>query len=293
MLKPNYSASTLSIWKVILFTTGAIAVFVIIALLCNLLTFWINPVLVRVLVRELLLRAPLTVYLLHQFAERVIRSYDPAYIYGRINFKKMIMWMIIGLFLPTLIWFCYWFFNLIVPFKHSQPLSTSEEVNLLIKWSAISVAAGITEEVLFRGHIFALLSNRCAPGYAMAISSLLFGLVHISMLPAFRIGDMIIVTVGGFLAGMMFSMIYRQSGVIGYAVLVHALWDVFFIGKITAITTRQADANATILPFRLTNGKVWITGGSFGIEAGIFSLALYIAMILILGFWQRSRLIHA
>lgn len=283
----NTSANTFSIGKIILCIAGAIALFILIALLCNLLTFWIKSALVRVLVRELMLRAPLTLYLLHQFARRVIKTYDPAGIYGRMNLPNTIMWAVVGVFLPTCIWSCYWFFNLIIPFGHSQPLSTGNEITILVKWAAISLAAGITEELLFRGHLFALLRNRCSPVGAMVISSLLFGLVHISMLPKFSVGDILAVTAGGFLAGMMFSMIYLRSAAIGYAVLVHALWDVFFIGKIISIANTQADADSSILAFRLTTGKLWLSGGSFGIEAGIFSLVLYVIVILVLGFRHK------
>jgi hypothetical protein len=67
--------------------------------------------------------------------------------------------------------------------------------------------------------------------------------------------------------------------VIWYAAIVHIVWDLFFIGKITAIAATQAEANQIIIPFRLTTHDTLLTGGLFGIEAGLPCFVIYLLVI--------------
>jgi hypothetical protein len=74
----------------------------------------------------------------------------------------------------------------------------------------------------------------------------------------------------------MFSIIFIRTKVIWYAAVVHVIWDIFFIGKITTLATTQTDANNAILAFKLTTHSLLFTGGNFGIEAGLPGLILYV-----------------
>jgi hypothetical protein len=127
-----------------------------------------------------------------------------------------------------------------------------------------------------------LIRNRCSVAQAVFITSFIFGLVHIVMLPSFTLLDVVIVAAGGTIAGLMFSMIYLYGRSVWYVAIVHVVWDIFFIGKITAIAATQADANKIIEPFKLTTHSQWLTGGSFGVEAALPSLVLYLLAIGIL-----------
>ena len=272
----------LSVVKIILFALACIAIFVTAAVISQLLTFWIASLPAKTVVSEILLRLPLTIIALHFFAKKVIKAYDPVAIYGNLVFIKVFKWTVIAFLLPLTVGLFYYLFNLMVPFAHTTPLILANKLGIFITWLSISISAGITEEALFRGHLFMIIRDRCSIAQSVFITSIMFGLVHIVMLPSFTPLDILIVVVGGTIAGIMFSLIYLYSKSLWYAAIVHIVWDIFFVGKITAIATTQADANRAIMPFKLTTHSQWLTGGSFGVEAAIPSLLLYLLVIAIL-----------
>jgi membrane protease YdiL (CAAX protease family) len=275
--------NSLSIGRIILFTMACIAIFVVIAVMCDMLTSRIAVRVIKVVLREVFLRMPLTIFSLHLFAKRVIKAYDPTAIYGKLSIVNMANWIIIGFALPIAIWLFYYLFHFAIPFQHTAGLlSVADKINLLIIWSAISTAAGITEEVIFRGHLYKIISNKYSKFKSMLITSFLFGLVHIFMLTSFSLTDILIVVFGGIIAGMMFSFIYQSTKVIWYAAIVHVIWDIFFIGKITTLASSQVDADKAIFAFKLTTPNLLLSGGNFGIEASAPCLVTYLVASVIL-----------
>jgi len=271
------SPPALSAWKIILFISACIGVFVVIAITCDVLTSWIEPKLLRIAIREILLRTPLTIYALHVFAAKVIKIYAPSSIYGRLTLYNTCKWMIYGLLLPTVVWLLYYLLHLIAPFQHTILMNNAEKIQLLVKWSSISIAAGLTEEVLFRGHLLMILRSRLSVAKSVAISSLIFSLVHIFMLTQITPADIVIVVFGGIIAGSMFAYVYLYTKVIWYAAIVHIIWDIFFIGKITAVAASQTDANQTVMAFKLNTKNLLFNGGNFGLEAGLPCLVVCLA----------------
>lgn len=271
--------SRLSLAKMLLFSLACLTIFVVVALACGVLTSWIPGNALRIAVRELVLRVPLTIVALHVFATRIIRSYRPDDMYGKPRLGGLLKWTVFAFILPVAAGISYYVLNIIIPFAHSAPLGTDEKIGLLVMWVSLSIAAGLTEEVLFRGHLYMIFASGYSRTKAVFIASLIFGLVHVVMLPAFSVADVVTVVVGGFVAGLMFAMIYLYTKVIWYAAVVHIVWDIFFIGKITAIAATQAEANQIILPFRLTTHNSLLTGGSFGVEAGLPCFVLYLLVI--------------
>lgn len=272
-------ARSLSLGKILLFSLACMAIFIAVALVCGALTSWIRSDALRIALREVVLRAPLTIMALHLFATRVIRVYSPDEMYGTVRLQGLLKWTVLAFVLPAAAWISYYALSLIVPLRHAAPLGTETLVSLLVKWISLSIAAGLTEEVLFRGHLYMIFAAGYSTAKAIIITSLIFGLVHVVMLPAFSVSDVLTVIAGGFVAGLMFSLIYHYSKVLWYAAVVHIVWDVFFIGKITAIVATQAEADQTILPFRLTTHDPLLTGGSFGVEAGLPCFVIYFVVI--------------
>jgi membrane protease YdiL (CAAX protease family) len=268
--------NSLSLAKTILFSIACIAIFIATAVICGMLTSWIKPNALKILIREVFLRLPLTLLALHFFSTRVIKVYKPAEIYGKLVFVKLLKWTALAFILPGAIGMFYYLFGIMLPFSHTVSLSFADKLGVFVKWAAVSVAAGITEEVLFRGHLFMIISSRCSKRQAIFITSLIFGLLHIAMLTAFTPVDIFIVVCGGIIAGTMFSFIYQYTKTIWYAAVVHIVWDIFFIGKITTLATTQADANHALMAFKLTTHNLLFTGGNFGMEASVPCLVVYI-----------------
>jgi membrane protease YdiL (CAAX protease family) len=159
-----------------------------------------------------------------------------------------------------------------------------------VRWLSVSLAAGLTEQVFFRGHLFMIMKSRYSTTMSVFITSLIFGLLHIFMLSAFDVMSMVIVVAGGIIAGTMFSLIYLYTRVIWLAAIVHFVWDVFFIGKIIAITPTQFEANQTIIAFKLLTHNIVFTGGNFGIESTLPSFIVYLIVTAIIFYlYQRKK----
>ncbi|MCR8557589.1 CPBP family intramembrane metalloprotease [Mucilaginibacter sp. BJC16-A38] len=264
--------------KTILFAVACVAIFVVVAVICELLTSWITINPLKIVTREVFLRTPLTIFALHLFAKRVIRAYDPGTIYGKLLIVNALKWIALGLLLPVTVGIFYYLLHFMVPFQHTVPLNLTDKLGVFAKWAAVSIAAGITEEVLFRGHLFMIINSRYSKLQAVLISSLVFGVVHIVMLTSFGAQDILIVVFGGIIAGTVFSLIYQYTKVIWYAAIFHVMWDIFFIGKITTLAATQADANQAIMAFKLTAHSLLLTGGNFGIEGAVPCLTVYIIL---------------
>ncbi|MHC1780842.1 MAG: CPBP family intramembrane glutamic endopeptidase [Bacteroidales bacterium] len=86
-------------------------------------------------------------------------------------------------------------------------------------WTLLSITAGVTEEVQYRGYIFMavpLLFPLISPVYTILISTILFGLGHIYQ------GREVIKPV---LAGVLLSVIYFCTGSIFIVIILHSLQD--------------------------------------------------------------------
>ncbi len=273
----------LSVLKTILYIIACIAIYIVVEVIGVLLTEWISNPAIKVVIRELLIRTPLTILALHFFAKKIIKAYSTDGMYGKPTIKGIIVWTGIGIVLPASIYVFYYVAGLMVPVSHTIALSWTEKVEISAKCISISIAAGLNEEILFRGYLYYILKARCRPAAAIFFSALIFGLVHIFMLPRFSVFDAFLVVLGGIINGSMLSGVYRYTKVIWYAVIVHAVWDIFFIGKITVITDLQSYANQAIIALKITSQNVIFTGGSFGLEAALPSLAAIV--ILTAGIW--------
>ena len=282
-------SNKLSAGKVILHCMACIAIFVATAIICDLLTLKIPGVTIRIAIRELLLRMPLTILLLHVYSQKVIKVYDPAIMYGKFGITGALKWAGIGFVISIAIWLFYYLSHFAVPLQPATPLSGSFQIELLIKWISISIAAGFTEEVLFRGHLFMIVRDKCRPRTAILTTSIIFGTVHIAMLPVITAEDILIVLLGGTVTGIMFTAIYLYTQSIWCVAIVHSIWDIFFIGKITTIAHNPVDAANAIAAFKLTSKSLLLTGGNFGLETGLPAFLCYLLVIITLSFFLSKK----
>lgn len=155
------------------------------------------------------------------------------------------------------------------------------ETTLEIITSAIvfyGLAAGIVEEVVFRGVIMGCLERRFNIWIAVIIPSILFGVVHI-------IGNeldflsVIQLLIAGSIVGILFSLVAYESNSIWNNAMIHAVWNMVIIGGILHIGS-EADGNS-ILNFVLKNKSFLISGGDFGIEASVISILAYLIFIIL------------
>lgn len=148
-----------------------------------------------------------------------------------------------------------------------------------------SIAAGIVEEMVFRGVIMGLLEKWKNIQIAIIVPSVLFGLIHI-LNGALSPISLIQLVVAGTVVGILFSLIALYYDSFWNNALVHALWNASTIGVMHIGTEPYENS---IYTYVLKSRSMLITGGDFGIEASIISIIAYSLFIVILALMLRKK----
>lgn len=136
--------------------------------------------------------------------------------------------------------------------------------------SILVIGTGIVEEAVFRGFIMTALERRWNRWAAVLLPSVLFGLVHIigSELDVLSIVQLVL---AGTMVGVMFSLVALESGSIWNGALIHAVWN-----AATLFLHIGTEANAQSLASYIPETKNFLlTGGDFGMESSVISIAAY------------------
>ncbi|MEV7982368.1 CPBP family intramembrane glutamic endopeptidase [Streptomyces sp. NPDC086519] len=144
-------------------------------------------------------------------------------------------------------------------------------------------AAAVTEELMFRGLLFRLVERRLGTYVALALSSVLFGAMHLLNEHATLLGAVAIaIEAGGMLAaayaagrslwlpiGLHFGWNFAESGIFGTEV------------SGNGATHGLLDAS--------TSGATLITGGEFGPEASLYSMLFGVLVTIVFLRLARRR----
>ena len=148
--------------------------------------------------------------------------------------------------------------------------------------AAMMAAVAVAEEVLFRGVILRLVQQRGGTWIALAVSSVLFGLVHL-LNPAATLWGALAIVIE---AGLMLGAAYLATGSLWLAIGLHFGWNVTTVAVFGTVSSgsemQGALVNAT------TSGPAWLSGGAFGPEGSIFAiLVCTIASVVLLRLAHR------
>ncbi len=128
------------------------------------------------------------------------------------------------------------------------------------------VAVG--EEILFRGVLFRWIDEKWGFAWALAISGLVFGLVHWTN-PNGTLWAGIAIAIE---AGLLLGAAYKWSGTLWFPIGIHWAWN-FTQGNIFGFKVSGQDAGASLIQAQI-EGPDWITGGVFGAEASVIAVVV-------------------
>lgn len=138
-------------------------------------------------------------------------------------------------------------------------------------------AAG--EEIMMRGYVLQELMSKFSTATSVIVSSLLFTVLHGAQL---ALSDMAAVgALNIFLASVLLSLAYLATRTLWLPIGIHAGWNVMQ-GPVLGINVSGTDMATSWQPVTLS-GPDMMTGGAFGLEAGVLGLigpTLGIAMML-------------
>jgi membrane protease YdiL (CAAX protease family) len=150
-------------------------------------------------------------------------------------------------------------------------------------WAATFVLVGLAEEFSFRGYLQFTLTTGMGFWPSAFLLSALFGLAHASNPGESKFGLLSVV-----LFGLLFCLFLCRTGNLWWAVGFHAGWDwgqTFFYGV----------PDSGIPPYHnlfdsAFNGPRWLTGGTVGPEASVFTpIVLVIVAILFARAYRENK----
>ena len=143
---------------------------------------------------------------------------------------------------------------------------------------------GGTEEVATRGWLLTRIAARTNLPLAIAISSSLFGILHMGNAGVTFLSVLNII-LDGVLAGLLF--IYTDS--IWLVVAQHDTWN-YVQGNLLGFQVSGTGADASIFSFTMGSGPDWLTGGTFGAEGSIITtIVLLLSLVIVYRLGERKE----
>ena len=134
---------------------------------------------------------------------------------------------------------------------------------------------GGTEEVATRGWLLTRIAARANLPLAIAISSSLFGFLHLGNSGVTFLSVLNII-LDGVLAGLL--LVYTDS--IWLVVAQHGTWN-YVQGNLLGFQVSGTGADASIFSFTMGSGPDWLTGGEFGAEGSLITTIVLLASLVI------------
>lgn len=143
---------------------------------------------------------------------------------------------------------------------------------------------GGTEEVATRGWLLTRIAARTNLSLAIAISSSLFGILHLGNAGVTFL-SLLNIILDGVLAGLLF--ICTDS--IWLVVAQHGTWN-YVQGNLLGFQVSGTGADASIFSFTMGSGPDWLTGGEFGAEGSIITtLVLLVSLVIVYRIGERKE----
>lgn len=135
-----------------------------------------------------------------------------------------------------------------------------------------ALAAGLCEELYFRGLILSLLEDAFGPRAALLVNAALFALLHVGAVRGGSAADFWQMFIAITLIGCVLSAIAQRTGSVWPAAMLHAAWNLIIIGGFISV---GSSGNALLRQAMESQSRL-LTGGLFGVEASLPAMALYV-----------------
>ena len=142
-------------------------------------------------------------------------------------------------------------------------------------WSGVGLAlqAAVTEELWMRALLFRLLWRAFGPVPALIVVAAVFAALHLANPGATALAGATVA-----MAGVMFCALYALTARLWVPIGVHAAWNLAQ-GYLFGAAVSGGDLGGSIaVSSAHADAPTWLTGGTFGPEASVISLALVTAV---------------
>lgn len=148
-------------------------------------------------------------------------------------------------------------------------------------WSFAWVA--LLEELLFRGFVFQRLVDGIGRGPGLLAMAVLFALAHWGN-PGMQGSTLAWASVDTVLGALLLGLAYLRTGSLALPIGIHFGWN-FAQGALLGFDVSGVDQAGWLLP-ELLGKPQWLTGGTFGPEASMFSVLVDAAAVWLMWRWK-------
>jgi CAAX protease family protein len=147
-----------------------------------------------------------------------------------------------------------------------------------------ALVSAFVQELIFRAVIYRITEGWLGTWWAVAISAILFGLIHLTSSGATIFSTVAVALQAGVILAATYALTHRLWMAIG----LHMMWDFANDGIFGVGVAGQTGQSIQGLLQASLSGPDLLTGGSFGVEASVITLVIVsIAGILIL--WRAYQ----
>lgn len=129
----------------------------------------------------------------------------------------------------------------------------------------VGVGAGLGEEIVSRGVLFRIVEEGLGTWWALAVSALFFGAMHIGN-PGATVWSSAAIAIE---AGVLLGLLYHVSRSLWVCAGMHMAWNVMQ-GTVFGIAVSGHPADGFLIA--TLSGPAWLSGGAFGAEASVLAL---------------------
>jgi membrane protease YdiL (CAAX protease family) len=165
----------------------------------------------------------------------------------------------------------------------AQVTTQRPELSTVAMLSVMTLVNAASQEVLFRGYPFALVSARHGTFAAIGVSTALFVLLHLGAAVGAPLAFVNLT-----LAGLLFGFARAVTGRLWLPIGIHFAWNVI-IGPVLGLTVSGSKALHAGASAVTLEGSDLFTGASFGVEASLATTITTAILVVLLARRQRSE----
>ena len=223
-----------------------------------------------------LLRIPISIGLLYFYTKYIARIQINNQSLSISSFSPL-KWGFIGVLLPVAVLSIFYFSGNLAIVSTNFQIEQERALDIILRALGMSLAAGIVEEIVFRGYLVNLLARNYSFWVAGIIPSFLFTLIHIGA--AKSLLNILQLLVAGMLVSILFLIIYKKTGSIWNASIVHFLWNFLFLQEFIDYGPGN-EPLYKLVQVDLGTSEV-ITGGAFGLDVSLPAIIVYALTLII------------
>lgn len=157
-------------------------------------------------------------------------------------------------------------------------------------WGALALfgfmaAAAVTEELIFRGVLFRIIEERTGTWIALVLTGVVFGLMHL-LNPDASVWGAICIAVE---AGFMLAACYAATRNLWVPIGLHFGWNLAAGGIFSVVVSGNGQSEGLL--DTTMSGPTLVTGGDFGPEGSLYTVAAGVVLTLVF-MWLAHRRGH-